>query len=150
MNEPKKPICKTKKGKETDGIGFDAEVLVKEKLWRYGYRVRHITVPYDLLVNDRIRVEVKTGKYRVSRRGISYWNIMLPKHEDYYDILAVVLPQPISGPLFLFYTINEVKKLFGDKDGISISASSRSSSRERLRVGTKSVKKVFGNTKLTN
>ena len=147
MKEPKKPNCKTKRGRETDGVGYRAEVLLKEKLWTYGYRVRHITVPYDLLVEDKIRVEVKTGKHRISKAKTSYWTIMLPYRHNYYDILAIVLPRPLSKPLFLFYTIDEVEQLFGNKRGINLSDSSRSTSRARIRIGRKSIKEVFGNPK---
>ena len=138
-HEPKKPKCKTKKGLDTNGIGYDAEVLVKKKLWTFGYKVRHIAFGYDLLVNEKIRVEVKTGKMRQAKKG-AYWNIMTPTHQD-YDILAIVLTHPIRN-LILFYTkkvVDEQLKRHKNQYGVIVSKENG-----RIDLGEKSPYKVFG------
>lgn len=133
-----RPKTKTKRGNETNGVGYRSEVLVKEKLWKYGYSVRHILFGFDLLVDKKIRLEVKTGKYRVQKNGKLHWNIMYP-HRDTYDVLAIVFPQPISKPLVLFYTKEMIDKFFGGRFGTTMSENS-----EKIKMGIKSPYKVFG------
>jgi len=143
--EAKKPICKEVKGWKTKGLGYDGEVVVKEKLWRYGYRVKHLnsSSPFDLIVNDKIRVEVKSGKYRVSKTGMVFWNISKPFYLDKCDVVAVVLFRPIEKPSVLFFD----KKVFNDlgRSETSVTFSTAKRSRYKLEAGKMSPYDILGN-----
>ena len=144
MTEAKKPICKKAKGWKTDGLGYDGEVVVKEKLWRYGYRVKQLSssAPFDLLVNDKIRVEVKSGKYRVSKTGIVFWNIGKPLYTDKCDVIAVVLFRPIEKPSVLFFNKDVFNNL--GKSEYSVTFSTAKRSRHKFEVGKLSPYDVLG------
>lgn len=112
MKEAKRVIAKTEKGRKTVLAGYNAEVLVKEKLWRYGYRVQHLNsiASYDLLVNNKIKVEVRSSSPKIDKvTGTIRWMIMFNKSNDLrFDVLVVVLFQPIGEPKILFYNKAEV------------------------------------------
>ena len=51
----KSPIVRSEKGANAVLIRFFGEVFLQEKLWRYGYRAKHMShnSKYDLLVADK-------------------------------------------------------------------------------------------------
>ncbi len=127
--EIKKPNCTTEKGRLTNGAGFEAEEVVKKKLWSFGYSVKHDSYckHYDLLVDDKFKVEVKTSRIRYTKTGKASWNIMLPLHTCDYDVLAVVLPQFLGQPQIYYFRKDTVLAYFGkhkyfgwDKYGLTI------------------------------
>lgn len=140
----KKPVCLTQKGKETNGAGFDAEITVKNKLWRYGYHVEHKdnTNSYDLLVNNSKRVEVKTGKARFSKTKGIYWVIMLP-YRGGYDVLAVLLKHPVLDDKILFFTKEKIELYFRDKTSITFSEHNK----KRMNIASKSPYHALGKPK---
>lgn len=88
-------------GKLSNQTGKQAEAIVKERLWSNGFKVKDLSLAYnqglffDLLVNDKYRVEVKSSNYQIivsKKFGTTkvIWNIqgLRPSH---FDILAVVL-----------------------------------------------------------
>ncbi len=92
----------TEKGKQTKGMSYITEDLVKRKLWSYGYNVKHFGKrnSFDLLVNDKIKVEVKTSKMRINKNPS--WAIMLNKCNE-YDVMAVVLQLPINKYKIIYF-----------------------------------------------
>lgn len=147
MELHKKALTFTKKGLETDGLGYTAELLVKEKLWRFGYAVKHLTKTdkYDLLVEDTFRVEVKCGKFRTKKDGTFFWNIMNPYRGD-YDVLAVVLPKPDHDDTVLFYKKSKVKSLVqnGKVGKYGMTFSTTGHKKWLIELGEKSPYAVFG------
>lgn len=86
--------------KKSKTIGTQAELYVKEKLWRNGFRVKDFSIlgyrnGFDLLINDRIRLEVKYSKCHWNKTWF-YWDIHGVK-PDNFDVLCVVLEVPIDG-----------------------------------------------------
>lgn len=145
---PKKIISYNKKGKETDEAGYLAEIIVKKKLWRFGYAAKHLTKSseFDLLVKDEIRVEVKTGKPRLKKDGTFSWNIMNP-YRNKYDVLAVVLPFPEDRkPLILFFTKEKINNLVNEKKigEYGLTFSSTGHKKWLMGMGEKMPYKVFG------
>ena len=132
---------RTKRGAETVGFGKLAEEVVQEKLWRFGYAVerqKH-NFSFDLLVDEKFKVEVKASKLKYKSNGEIWWNVLLGGMN--YDVLAVVLQMPLTEPLILFFSIEEVKKFKGEK----ISQIFSQNNRELLE--NRSPYKVFGKPK---
>ncbi len=78
--------------------GLWGENLVKRKLWQRGHKVKDVSryTHFDLLVDDKYRVEVKTivswGKHK--RRYIKG----LRKEE--FDVLSIIVEEPTSVNMF--------------------------------------------------
>ncbi len=74
-------------------VGRRAELLVQKSLWSKNYRVKDVStlrMGYDLLVNDKYRVEVKSlrGQTTVKLDG------------EKFDILAVAVLTPIRDSIY--------------------------------------------------
>ena len=148
-NDLVKPVvAKTEKGRKTKLQGYKAEVLVKEKLWRYGYKVQHKNTvsPYDLLVSDTIKVEVRSSQPKVSEStGKVSWTVMFNRCSDIrFDVLVVVLYQHIDEPLVLFYSKTFIKYVL-KTNFCSITFSDRH--KDLLEAGEKSPYNLLGNPK---
>src|SRR3990167_5319363 len=114
--EKEAPICNTEHSVKRNLFGHQVEVFVKEKLWRYGYRVKQVRSKFDLIVDGKYRVEVKSASPKVSKiNGNITWNVMMPYQHENYDVLAVVLSHPISKATILFYPKDIAKKMIGKK-----------------------------------
>lgn len=92
--------------------GTQAELYVKERLWRSGYRVKDFSVlgyknGFDLLVNESIRVEVKNSKCHFTKSTF-FWNVHQVKPEE-FDVLCVVLDVPLEG--YQIYYLKDKKLL---------------------------------------
>lgn len=84
--------------------GRKAEIAVKEQLWRNGYSVKDVgrVADYDLLVNDNIKVEVKSAEYRQLKSGL-IWDIQQVRIKpNGADVLAVVLKTPLEDEMILY------------------------------------------------
>lgn len=81
--------------------GLEAEKIVQKHLWSHGYRVRNFSIyaPFDLLVNDKIRVEVKTAKLKHRSKAGSEWAISGLQPEK-FDVLAFI-PEPFDKPFYI-------------------------------------------------
>lgn len=79
----------------------EAKIRVQKQLWRNGYSVKDVSrfIDYALLVNDDIKVEVKSAEFKHTKRGIE-WRLEGVKKGA--DILAVVLTTPMKDQL-IFY-----------------------------------------------
>lgn len=82
--------------------GIKAELLVQEKLWRYGYGVERMPSiqktdprgqPYDLLVNKKYGVEVKSAMLR-NRTWTFYGKHLLGADRGLIDVFAFVFFYP--------------------------------------------------------
>jgi hypothetical protein len=69
-------------------LGKEEEKLVKRKLWQRNYRVKDVSnySTFDLLVNNKVRVEVKSTS--IFKRK-NYWSLGLDFTK--FDVLAIVL-----------------------------------------------------------
>ena len=135
---------RSKIGRENSLRGMAAEKLVQQKLWFYGYGVERFSrnCSFDLLVNGKIKVEVKSVKFIIEKNKISWRGgigILCPSN---FDILAVVMFMPISKPMVLFYTKKEAEKLFLT----NIYFTNRKD--KKLLMGIKKPRDVFGETKI--
>lgn len=123
-------------------LGLEAEIIVKNKLWRYGYNVKHFPwmSPFDLLVDDKYKVEVKCSspKESVSKKNI-YWSVYDIDY-DKIDILAIVLFRKEKRPLILFYDEWRIKALDVPLYNIHFNQNNP----WRIKIGTKSPYDVFG------
>ena len=83
------------------GIGKEGELIVQKKLWQRNFRVKNVALftnhglHFDLLVNDKIRVEVKTV-VKLPVKSNHYIDIRLNE----FDILAVVILDPFYSKVF--------------------------------------------------
>jgi hypothetical protein len=105
--------------------GRKAEIAVKEQLWRNGYSVKDVArvADYDLLVNDHIKVEVKSAEYKQLKKGL-VWDIQQVRIKpNGADILAIVLTTPLNDTMILYtkWSANVIKAfdnggvMYGDK-----------------------------------
>lgn len=71
--------------------GFEAELKIKSILERKGYKVEKMTVkhPYDLLVNDNVKVDVKAANKYLSSAGWNSYSFNLEKMNPTCDIYIV-------------------------------------------------------------
>lgn len=138
---------KTKRGRGASPK-YEAELIVKDKLRKFGYRVEHMgpRSKFDLLV-DKYRVEVRNTKHRVYEDGKLCWPVALyPLFNHDYDILAVVLRYPTLINEVLFYTKDQVNLLFRKnyssniKDGVLFSEKRP----ERMWAAFTNPRKAFG------
>mgnify|MGYP001564101776 CR=1 FL=1 len=85
------------------------ELIVASKLRRLGYVVKHMPYlhNYDLLVNNKIRVEVKRKSYVSYWRGKALFKFNFT-HKN-FDI-AVLLAGSISDPKFYIFTKEQIRK----------------------------------------
>ena len=76
--------------------GKNREKLVQKQLWSHGYQVKDVSSfsHYDLLVDKKIKVEVKYAKKGVSKY-VLYWVILFLNMNE-FDVLAIVLDDPIN------------------------------------------------------
>ena len=87
------------KGDKTVRRGNDAELLVQSKLWRYGYNVKKIPgggakQPYDLLVNEKYGVEVKSAMLSGKNRWTFMGKHLLGADLGNIDVFAFVFFYP--------------------------------------------------------
>jgi len=77
-------------------MGNAAESLVKKKLWTYGYKVIDVSKrqPYDMIVDERYKVEVKYSSF-YAKDGRVYWELKNVNIKN-FDVLAIVLQMPNS------------------------------------------------------
>lgn len=69
-------------------LGHKGEVQVKKKLENLGYKVERMRLkhPYDLLVNDNIKIDVKTSSKYKSPEGWNSYSFNLEKENPTCDI----------------------------------------------------------------
>ncbi|ADL53239.1 hypothetical protein [Clostridium cellulovorans] len=72
--------------------GFDAEMMIKELLENKGYRVEKMSArhPYDLLVNDNIKIDVKAANKYTHQNQWSCYSFNLEKSNPTCDIYVIV------------------------------------------------------------
>lgn len=73
-------------------LGLKGEYFIKETLESKGYEVEKMSVkhPYDLLVNNCIKVDVKTAKKYISMCNSEYYTFNLEKKNPTCDIYILV------------------------------------------------------------
>ena len=71
--------------------GYEGEIKVKELLESKGYEVKKMPVkyPYDLLVNDNIKIDVKTAHKHKSNTGWASYSFGLEKENPTCDIYYI-------------------------------------------------------------
>lgn len=84
--------------------GKQAEKIVKQNLWRRNYRVKDVSyagIGFDLLVEDKWRVEVKSvsGSTTISLKV------------DNFDVLAIVYIGPISNEILYLKEKSTLERL---------------------------------------
>lgn len=72
-------------------IGLNAEIKIKEILESKGYKVEKMRTrhPYDLLVNDNIKIDVKAANKYKSPKGWSSYSFNLEKKQPTCDIYVI-------------------------------------------------------------
>ena len=94
--------------KEAYARGVIAEKLIQSKLWKYGYSVQKatvqnvikrkkytdsgLTIPYDFLVDNRIRLEVKSSKLYPAKKHAGRWEFQIDTNDA--DVFAFVFWYP--------------------------------------------------------
>lgn len=128
--------------KNTVEMGNYTEEYVQKKLWRYGYSVKRMKRinPFDLLVNETIRVEVKSATYQLHEDGGYHWRVGKPLG-DRFDVCAIVLLLPVGKPLIRYFTREEISKNI--EDG-AMSIHIIANSPDEPKIGNKSPLKVLG------
>lgn len=90
-------------------VGKLAEKIAQQSLWRKNYRVRDVSyvsgLNYDLLVNDKYKVEVKSMRGNTTRFKLS---------PDKFDILCVVYLHELGNKVFF---LKDKKSLDGLLEG---------------------------------
>lgn len=73
-------------------FGNEYEFVVKEILEELGYGVEKMTTkhPYDLLVNDNIKIDVKTSRFYENKDGARYHSFNLDKKHHNCDIFICI------------------------------------------------------------
>jgi len=95
--------------------GKSAEILVKKHLWTFGFSVKDYSEicglnSFDLLVNKKYKIEVKTGKlnFNNTKSNYNYWAFSGIKVKK-FDILAIIA-EPIDKPYYI--NVNDLIKYF--------------------------------------
>ncbi len=106
---------KTEYAKSRSGLGFKGEKLVKAKLEYLGHKVLHVRYHYDLLVDNKYRIEVKTAKCSPTPKGIKRWNVgIYSKKENSDFFIFVLMPLLSEEPIFIMnktdIVLNENRK----------------------------------------
>jgi hypothetical protein len=111
-----------KDSKYNKAFGTAAEKMVQKKLWSMGYTVRDYSnyLSFDLLVNDKYRVEVKYSSFKKLNKSRFGWNINGIKPKN-HDVLAIVLKMPIDYKIF-FVNTNDQSVFFEGKTQFDLSA----------------------------
>ena len=73
-------------------LGRDTEIKIKEMLESKGYKVKQMCVkhPYDLLVDENVKIDVKASHKYKSQTGWSSYSFNLEKSNPTCDIYVVV------------------------------------------------------------
>ncbi|RKI45785.1 hypothetical protein D7V67_15595 [Clostridium paraputrificum] len=73
-------------------FGLSGELKIKELLENKGYKVEKMSVkhPYDLLVNENIKIDVKTANKYTSPKGLSSYSFNLEKKNPTCDIYVFI------------------------------------------------------------
>lgn len=73
-------------------LGKEYEFTAKKLLENKGYKVEKMSqnYPFDLLVNDNIKIDVKTGKLYISKVNSSYYTFNLYKKYATCDIYMII------------------------------------------------------------
>lgn len=87
------------KGQKTVIRGNQAELIVQGKLWKYGYNVKKTPrgskgQPYDLLVNEKYGVEVKSAMLNGKNKWMFMGKHLLGADRGFIDIFAFVFFYP--------------------------------------------------------
>ena len=95
--------------KEKENKTNVGEELVKRQLWRNSYSAKDVSkyTYYDLLVNDKIKVEVKRAWFEQSKDGI-YWTLKdLMIKPEIADVLAIVITTQLEDFVIYYMKINK-------------------------------------------
>lgn len=91
--------------------GIDAEKLVQKKLWKFNYKVRTLgKSDYDLLVEEKIRVEVKSAKMQKSGSWTFSFGGKTPV-DGYSDIHALVFMYPDESSKVAYIKTHELAQV---------------------------------------
>lgn len=107
---------------------MSAAESVQRQLWRNGYSVKSVSLytKYDLLVDEKIKVEVRGAKYKQTKTGI-YWKFKNVTIEE-ANILAIVITTPLDDILIYYMRISKNKGIVNGQD---------------LKINTKELKALF-------
>lgn len=138
-------IATTENGIAKTLHGHLAEDFVKRYLWNYGYKVKHLpkNYPFDLWVDEKYRVEVKSAR---PNRYHGHWQIPNPltRNTSVLDVLIIALFSDWENekPQLFFFDKDACKKLFSSKSSVALKECDI-----RLSFGHPSPYKVFGKPK---
>lgn len=141
------------KGIETVIRGQETEKLVQKKLWKYGYNVErmpagHHKQPFDLLVNKKFRVDVKSHILKPNRKT---WTFYLNRgiEKGKVDVYALVFLYP-DGLSQVRYITTEtlLKTKFIKKYAISFGTEDELLEKSPLKIFGKVGNKKLNNKKL--
>lgn len=112
--------------KKKENIGLLGEKVVQKKLWQRNYRVRNVSnfpvygKHFDLIVNNKIKIEVKTIKDLPSK-GRKYIHL----RSENFDVLALVVLTRFNPVVFFadkkMLTLCKAKPVEGDRGLYAIS-----------------------------
>ena len=107
---------------------MNAAEIVQRQLWRNGYSVKSVSLytKYDLLVDEKIKVEVRGAKYKQTKTDI-YWKFKNVTIEE-ANILAIVITTPLDDTLIYYIRISKNKGIVNGQD---------------LKINTKELKALF-------
>lgn len=122
-------------------------ILVKQQLWRNGFSVRDVSIAmeYDLLVEKKIKVDVRTAETRQTKAGF-YWLVhdvtIAPVKSD---VLAVVIETPLRDLLIFYMKVGKhvFKNLEDNKMIVSQKEQENGDVIANIKLDTKSLKALF-------
>ncbi len=136
--------------------GRDYELMVQNKLWRFGYAVTRNKsgAAFDLLIDDKIKVEVKGCLPNIGRGMQLYWRFDVGNNrtrdtEEYkFDSLVLVLVNHIGNPVIKYYGVEETNQIKEHLDETGRTSFSIKNGDDFIyRLGKNSPVKAFGKPK---
>lgn len=84
------------------------EKMVQEQLWRNGYSVKNVSkyTKYNLLVNDIIKVEVRSADFKQGKDSIVWVLENLSVKPVTVNVLAAVITTPMHDTLIFYCKLN--------------------------------------------
>lgn len=116
---------------------------VQEQLWRNGYSVKDVSkyTEYNLLVNDQIKVEVKSSS-QMQTLPTACWFVEGVKIQlNETNVLAIVIDTPFKDTLIFYTKINE--HLFASLKEAKLATKGKRKNTCTIRITPDLLKSVF-------